>query len=186
MRRHYFISNNLDDLDRVEQQLESRGIVRPQIHVLSHDDAGIESHTYLHGVEAVLKYDVVHGTIAGAVIGALLALCALLVAGYSGMVDSYTWTPFIFLAVVLFGFSTWFGGYHGIKQPHRDLARFEKVLSEGRHVLFVDIDPAQVSILKDVVSEHPNLADAGTGQSTPRWVVMAQHRATDIFTHTFP
>ena len=35
MRRHYFISDNLDDLEVFEEQLEAAGISTPQIHVLS-------------------------------------------------------------------------------------------------------------------------------------------------------
>ena len=42
-----------------------------QIHVLSHDDAGVAKHDHLHPVEAVLKKNVVHGTEVGAVIGVI-------------------------------------------------------------------------------------------------------------------
>ncbi|MFT7496839.1 MAG: hypothetical protein ACI9V8_001739, partial [Urechidicola sp.] len=35
MKRHYYISDDLDDLDRIEQELESSGVHKPQIHVFS-------------------------------------------------------------------------------------------------------------------------------------------------------
>ena len=186
MKRYYFISNDLDDLDDVERNLEEKGIVRPQIHVLSKDDAGVDLHEHLHNIESVLKFDVVHGTILGAIAGFALAVITLAIADYSNWPATYTWTPFIFLAVVLFGFSTWFGGYHGIQNPHKDLKKFDKVIKQGKHVLFVDIDGEQAKILMSVVDNHPRLESAGTGSATPRWVVMAQHRAKDIATHTFP
>ena len=53
MKRHYFISDNLDDLDRIEVELERRGVNKPQIHVLSRDDAGVDTHKHLHNIEAV-------------------------------------------------------------------------------------------------------------------------------------
>ena len=118
MKRHYFISTNLDDLDKIEQQLEKRGILRPQIHVLSKDDAGVETHEHLHNIESVLKFDVVHGTVLGAIAGFTLAIVSLGIAEYTGLTAAYSWAPFIFLAVILFGVSTWFGGYHGIRTPH--------------------------------------------------------------------
>ena len=186
MKRHYFISDNLDDLDSVEQQLENAGVLRSQIHVLSKDDAGVETHEHLHNIESVLKFDVVHGTMLGAIIGFILAIATLAIGEYSNLTATYTWTPFLFLAVVLFGFSTWFGGYHGIQTPHKDFKRFENDLNEGRHVFFVDIDKAQKKILKEVTSAHPGLKKAGTGPSTPRWVVMGQDKAVGIATHTFP
>ena len=33
MLRHYFISNDLDDLETFEEQLEAAGVSTPQIHV---------------------------------------------------------------------------------------------------------------------------------------------------------
>ncbi|MCK5361013.1 MAG: NAD/FAD-utilizing enzyme [Gammaproteobacteria bacterium] len=186
MKRHYFISNNLDDLDSIEQQLESKGIHRSQIHVLSRDDAGVETHEHLHNIESVLKYDVVHSTMLGAIVGFILAIATLAIAEFSNLTATYTWTPFLFLAVVLFGFSTWFGGYHGIQTPHKDFKKFEGDLNAGRHVFFVDIDKDQKNILNDVTSSHPGLIKAGTGTATPRWVVMGQDKAVDIATHTFP
>ncbi len=74
MKRHYFLSDDLDDLDRCEADLLAAGLDTPQIHVLSRDDAGVANHPHLTPVEAVLKKDVVRGTEVGAVIGVLTAL----------------------------------------------------------------------------------------------------------------
>ena len=41
MKRHYFISDDLDDLAAVERELDAAGITPPQVHVLSNDDAGV-------------------------------------------------------------------------------------------------------------------------------------------------
>jgi hypothetical protein len=38
MKRHFYISDDLDELDRIEQELESRGVHKLQIHVFSQDD----------------------------------------------------------------------------------------------------------------------------------------------------
>jgi len=175
MKRHYYISNDLDDLEIIEKELEKNGVSTPQIHVLSEDDSGVQSH-HLHQVEAVLKKDVVHGTELGAVVGAIAATAILIAAGLSGLTETYTWVPPIFLAVIVLGFCTWEGGLIGIQEPHTDFRRFREDLEQGRHILFIDVDPEQEKILRDVVSEHPKLQDAGEGDSTPRWVVSAQNR----------
>ena len=67
--RHYFISDDLDDLDLLEDQLESRGVDNPQIHVLSNDDPGVANHVHLHAVQSLLKNDVIHSAEIGAVAG---------------------------------------------------------------------------------------------------------------------
>ncbi len=174
MKRHYYISDDLDDLEAIERQLESAGVTTPQIHVLSEDDAGLEEH-HLHKVEAVLKKDVVHGTELGAVIGVIAAGLILAIAYYSGLTETYTWVPAIFLAVIVLGFCTWEGGLIGIQNPHVDFRRFQADLDAGKHILFVDVEQDQESILQQVTSEHPKLQNAGEGSSTPSLVVKAQN-----------
>ena len=177
MKRQYFISDDLDDLEIVERDLESAGVTTPQIHVLSEDDSGVESH-HLHEVEAVLKKDVVHGTELGALVGVIAAAAILILAWLSGLTETYTWVPAIFLSVIVLGFCTWEGGLIGIQEPHIDFRRFQDDLHQGKHILFVDVDPEQENILRNVVNQHPKLKDAGEGSSTPRWVVGAQQKFT--------
>lgn len=175
MKRYYFITDDLDDLQGVETDLKSAGITTPQIHVLSRDDAGVERRR-LHQVEAVLKMDVVHGTEKGALIGVIGAAAILLAAWLSGLTATYTWIPAIFLAVIVLGFCTWEGGLIGIQKPHADFQRFQGDLEAGRHILFVDVDPEQESALHTVACHHPKLVEAGEGESTPRLVVRLQDK----------
>jgi hypothetical protein len=179
MKRHYYISDDLDDLEVVERDLESAGVTTPQIHVLSEDDAGLDEH-HLHKVEAVLKKDVVHGTELGAVVGVVAAAAVLAIAYFSGLTETYTWVPAIFLAVILLGFCTWEGGLIGIQEPHVDFKRFQDDLKAGRHVLFVDVDPEQEATLKGIVDQHPRLTPAGEGAATPKVVVKAQEKFSDF------
>lgn len=175
MKRHYFISDDLDALQAVERDLMSRGISEPQIHVLSDDDAGVAIHQ-LHQVESVLKKDVVHGTRRGALVGAALAVAVLVLASLSGLTATYTWVPAIFLAIVVLGFCTWEGGLIGIQEPHEEFQRFQDDLRAGRHILFVDVDPQEEDKVLRVVRHHQALQPAGDGEATPRWVVGAQQK----------
>lgn len=186
MKRHYFISNDLDDLESLEIELEESGIKKPQIHVLSKDESDVAMHARLHTIEAVFKQDVVHGTIMGAVIGISLAAASLTIASLSGAAETYTWVPFLFLAVVLMGFGTWLGGFYGIQTPHKDFRKFQNILNAGQHVFIVDVDNSQESTLDRIVSFHHELEKAGTGSATPRWIVMGQQTFKDVTTHTFP
>ena len=186
MKRHYYLSNNLDQLDRIEDELEHHGIVRPQIHVLSKDDSGVETHRHLHNIESVLKQDVVHGTMLGGLIGILAAALVLLIGYLSRLPETYTWIPFMFLAIVMFGFVTWSGGFYGIQTPHREFRRFQKDLDAGKHVFIIDVDPGQEQLIRQMEYEHPELVRSGTGEATPRWIVMGQQTFKDFTTTTFP
>lgn len=186
MRRHYYISNDLDDLDKLELELEENGIYKPQIHVLSNHDGEVETHPHLHNIQAVFKQDVVHGTIVGAMIGIALSGLSLLIVHLTGLAETYSWYPFAFLAVVLLGFGTWSGGFYGIQTTHKDFRKFDNILKAGKHVFIVDVDPEQEAILERITAYHPGLEKAGTGSATPRWVVMGQKTFKDVTTTTFP
>lgn len=173
MQRHYFISDDLDELASVERELESAGLAPEQIHVLSNDDGGTESR-HLHDVQSLMKKDIVRSMERGAVIGVIAAALALLVPYAFGLTKTVGWIPFVFLAVILLGFFTWEGGFFGIKTPNSRFRRFERALADGKHVLFVDVKPDQEAALADVQSRHPHLTDAGTGAAAPGWIVAAQ------------
>ena len=180
MKRHYYISDDLDDLEHVEEELEKAGMATPQMHVLSRDDAGVAMRAHLHPVEAVLKKDVVRGTEVGAVVGAIGAGIVVAVSYYSGVTETVGWVPFLFLAVIVLGFCTWEGGLFGIQEPHADFVRFQADLDAGKHIFFVDIDAEQEAVLARIVEAHPRLQSAGEGRATPKVVVAAQKKFHDV------
>ncbi len=118
MKRHYYISDDLDNLATIEQELEAKGISTPQIHVLSENDAEVEKR-HLHAIDTVLKHYVVHLPNLGAIVGAVLASILLFVAYYLDChISSAGWIPICFLAVIILGFCTWQGGLIGIQIPN--------------------------------------------------------------------
>lgn len=175
MKRHYYIGDDLAHLGTIERELESAGISKPQIHVLSHNDAEVTRRN-LNEVEPLLRKDVVHGTELGAMAGAVGAAGVLFLWWLSGLVDTYSWMPAIFLAVVVLGFCAWEGGLIGIQRPHMDFQRFQGELKRGRHILLVDVTQAQEDILRRIITEQRGLWDVGEGEATPKWVIGAQRR----------
>lgn len=185
MIRHFYITDDIDELEKVGLELESNGFTEPQIHVLSEKDADVETHN-LHEVESVLKQDVVHSTEVGSVVGVIGAAFTLFLAYFMGWTESAAgWMPFIFLAIVVLGFCTWEGGFIGIQKPNVNFERFQDVLKKGKHVLFVDVDPEQEMTIDAVMKNHPQLQVAGMGEATPHWVVRVQDKFRN-FMKTMP
>lgn len=175
MKRYFYISNNLDDLEIVKNELEENGLTRPQLHILSQSDADVQSH-HLHEVDDILKKDVVHSMEHGALIGIIGSALVLATAYYAGWTTSSAgWLPFIFLAIVILGFCIWEGGLFGIQEPHYQFKRFEDALKSGKHVFFVDVTDQQKAVLAKVAHSHPQLILAGEGESTPAWIVEWQN-----------
>ena len=161
MKRFYYISDNLDDLEQIEHQLEAGGIARPQIYLLSNDDVGLENRD-VNRVASFLKTDLIHAGEIGALLGLAIAAVILLISYFSGIAAQVGWAPFIFLAIVGFGFATWEAGFIGMQTPNVHFARFEEALGQGRHVLFVETDREDQRKLKAVIKQYPSLERAGT------------------------
>ena len=103
MKRFYYISDDLDDLEQIEHDLEAGGIARPQIYLLSNDDVGLDNHD-VNRVASFMKTDVIHSGEIGAVLGLAVAGVILLVAHFSGIAAQVGWVPFVFLAIIGCGF----------------------------------------------------------------------------------
>lgn len=176
MNRHYYISNDLDELEAVEHELETEGINSEQMHVLSNRDADVEKH-HLHEVTSFMKQDAVHSGSIGALIGTMLALLLLAVVYTLEWHRSAAgWLPFAFLALVIIGFATWEGGLLGIQRPNAHFRRFKRLLRRGRHIFFVDVEPEQENTLDSVIHRHPSLRVAGSGEAMPHWLLGWLHR----------
>jgi hypothetical protein len=185
--RHFFVSDNLDELERMEEELERAGMTTPQLHLLTLDDAQADSHRHLHTVVSLMKKDIVHQTIIGAVIGVGAAILALLIPYFAGWTDTAAgWVPFIFLAIVLLGFFTWEGGLRGIESPNVHFRAFQDALEQGRHVFFVDVEPRQENTLGEVARHYSRIEPAGKDRGAPYWLVCWQHRIKRFFVETFP
>jgi hypothetical protein len=185
--RHYFISDDLDDLEALEEQLEEAGIDTPQIHVLSLDDQSVESHVHLHNVNSFMKRDIVRSSIIGAAIGLVLSVSILLLSSWLGWTQTKAgWIPVIFLAVIALGFCTWEGGLFGIQMPNKKFLQFEEVLNAGRHVFFVDLAADQEEVLANLIPSHPSLQLAGTDKGMPRWISKGQKSIPNLLKETLP
>ncbi|MFT6387145.1 MAG: hypothetical protein ACJAUP_000515 [Cellvibrionaceae bacterium] len=173
MNRHYYISDKLDDLERVELELQKQGIGSPQLHVFSREDttAAADAH-HLHEVTDFTKRDVIHSGFIGLGIGLLGSVVVLGAFHWFGWNDSPVgWMPAIFLAVIVIGFSTWVCGLRGIQVPNHEFTKFKYALDAGKHIFFIDVDSNQEESLREVVSNHPNLEFAGDGSAAPSWLV---------------
>ena len=157
MHRQYFVSNNLDELESIQQDLVMNGLKDSQVHVLSDDDGGVATH-HLHSVNSFAKTNVVPSALHGAVVGVILASLALFIAYTTGLVASIGWMPFVFIALVLLGFSTWEGGFLGIQKPNNNYESFSQQLHRGEHVMMIDYTDQQKTTIQTLLQTHPQLS----------------------------
>jgi hypothetical protein len=166
MDRYYFISNDMDELQRVQEELLQKGLTEPQVRVLSNEEAELDKRG-MRGVFPFLRQNVIKSGERGALIGIVAAVAVIVVAWLMGASSAAAWIPVVFLAVVLLGFSTWEGGLIGLEQRNYKFERFQKMLADGYHVLMVDVDAKQRDLVPAVAQHYRSLQPAGRGSS---WV----------------
>ena len=153
MQRHYYVSDSLETLALIEQRLHADGIAKSQVHVLSDDHAEVERRE-INEVHSILRSDLIRSGLKGAALGFALGALCLGATALTGIHQTLGWVPFIFLAIVLFGFCTWEGGLFGIQEKNSAFERFEKALAQGQHILMVDVHSDEEPILQQAVDAH--------------------------------
>ncbi len=180
MKRYFYVSNSLDDLERVENTLEDSGISRGQIHVLSNDDAGVKEHN-LNQVYSWFRTDVISTTYKGAILGLILAALVLFFSNALGATETVGWAPFIMLSIVCVGFCAWEGGLIGSHLPSSRFKSFQRALEHGRHVLMIDADAKDIEFIDSVVAQSPGLHAAGASETMDQWTVATERRLRRFF-----
>jgi len=184
MKRHYFASQNLNDLEQVEHELSELGIDSPQVHVMSEDYAQAEKRN-LHNVNSILKSDVIRSGFKGALVGVVLAAGVISIGFITKASTSVEWLPFIFLSIIVLGFCTWEGGFFGFQKKNSEFERFSKIMEGGKHLLFVDVDDAQKPVVNQILAKYPSLSALGEGSSPPSWFVKS-HKGVRTFIKAMP
>lgn len=165
MKRVYYASENLDELQQVEQELEQEGVPAEHMHVLSREEATAEEKD-LKPVSSLLQRDTIHMGLRGALIG--LALCTAVWFGSHtlGLHEPAGTVPFLLLSLMVLGFCTWEGGMIGMHRTNYKFERFKEVLKQGSHVFYVDCTARETASIRSVLSHHPRVRRMGEGSST--------------------
>jgi hypothetical protein len=69
------------------------------------------------------------------------------------------------------------GRIFGIQKPNHNFARFEQALRNRKHIFFVDLEPNREAVLEKVLRFHQQVELAGTGSSTPHWLIALQQKS---------
>lgn len=187
MKRYFYSGDDLDRIEALSRQLESAGFDRVQMHVLSKDDTGVDSHQGIHAVASIMKKDVLASGLRGALVGAVIASGIVILAMRMQAFDSPAGTVIaLFLAIGSFGFCTWEGGLFGIQTSNRRFVRFQGLLDSGRHLFFIDVDRNQVADLRKVIERHSGIEAIGEARGLPRWLVTSQREVPKFLTQTLP
>lgn len=174
MNRYFFLTKDIDDLVHVEQELEQRGVLKEQMHILPNSDAVAEQ-SGLNSVDSLSRKDLFGSLAVGFGIGCAVAAALMVGALLFGAEGLQTWLMIGFIGLMIVGVCTWEGGLYGIETPRRQFQRFARDLRRGYSVFFVDIDKSQEQALMATAKQHKHLRPVGSGSGESELLLKLRH-----------
>jgi len=157
MNHSYYLSDNLDELEVVHDELIDCGLRDRNIHILSDADADVERH-HIRPVNSVSKTGLFSYMVRGAVIGSVLAIMMIALADGFGLNGSVTiGAPMLAGAIAIFGFCIWEAGLLGFHHRNHKFDSMQAALSYGEHLLILDYTPKHQRFVERVLRNHPRV-----------------------------
>lgn len=167
MIRLYYLTNSLNSVSQVSDDLHSLGITDAHIHALSKDEAGLY-HRHIHSAHLFQHIDVIHSGEIGAILGGTISVVSAFAL--------YLWMPFLsepmpyFLLLFVVGgitsFGGWCGGLAGATRENYKIAPFHNDIEDGKHLIMVDVHkPQEQQVRQQLCQYHPEALLAAKGSS---------------------
>ncbi len=156
MRHAYYLSEDLNEMETLHDELIEAGIDDNHIHVLSDHERDVEAH-HIRPVNPFEKTDVIRSMSMGFLVGIVLSAALLTVPLLFNITTPVGNMPFLFGAVILMGLSTWEGGFMGIQQANHKFEPVNDAIHHGKHLMIVDYLDNKGKKVQEMVRTHPKL-----------------------------
>jgi len=166
----------MDEAASIEQELQSYGINKPQMHTLTNSDKSLGKH-HLYNVERSLQQGVIKTGDIAVLVGVVATISILLVSYLLGWhTGPLSGMPVIIFALIVLAFCSWEGDHIGIQLPHINSSLFKTSLENGKTILFIDVEQTQELAINKIMISHPNLKPEGIATATPEWLIHQQNK----------
>lgn len=169
MKRLYYLTDSLNSVSQISDDLHGNGITDWHIHVLSKNEAGL-FHRHVHSAHMFQQNDVIHSGAMGAILGGCIGLLAV--------ACIYLWMPLgapvpslapLIIAGVFTLFGAWSGGLAGAMRENYKIRRFHNDIERGRYLIMIDVHkPREQAVRTQLRQYHPEATLAGEDTS---WIL---------------
>ncbi|ASK34501.1 hypothetical protein [Alloalcanivorax mobilis] len=140
MKRFYYLTDSIDSVQGISQDLDRAGVGGARVHV-SGRDAGPLARARLRASTLLEDTDIMHTGFLGALFGALTGV----VLGFAlAGLDPWGWQLDLSVVVVTTAFclclGAWMGGIFGISSRNHHLRPFWAEVEKGQYLVMVDAD----------------------------------------------
>jgi hypothetical protein len=164
MKRYYYLSNSIDDTEKVHQNLIKKGFLLEHIKVYGVEDKIAQVKNF-NPILSIFKSDIIHYIMRGFIIGFVLTILSSMVAAYF-IEDVLSLLPFFILFGVMFtGFISWEAGLIGLHKTNYKLVPLIKFVNKSNHLVIFDIKDSQTKTLFDTLKYFKNIKAVAVGSN---------------------
>jgi len=154
--RLFYITNNIDSLEQITQDLKEAGVGYNEYHVLSKDEDGIARRN-LHSASFVDRYDLIHsgerGLLIGLLAGLVFAFGLVIIQPFD---ISIGWVGFLSAIAMFSCFGAWVGGMVGLSTENYKIVDFHQDIENGKYLLMVDTTKEREQLVTELMAQkHP-------------------------------
>ncbi|MBS1212487.1 MAG: uncharacterized protein H6R26_1104, partial [Proteobacteria bacterium] len=150
MKRLYYLTENIDSVEQVSNDLHQAGVTDWNFHVLSKDEAGLYKR-HIHSANYLQKLDIIRNAERGAMAG---FAGAVLVTGYVITAEPFGSQLSGLVYVAIFGFITlfgaWMGGLVGLSRENQKIAEYHDDIEAGKFLIMIDVKIGDEQRVQDV------------------------------------
>ena len=175
MKRLYYLTDTLNSVSQISDDLHNKGVTDWHIHVLSKDEAGLY-HRHVHSAHLFQQNDVIHSGELGAMLGGTISLITVFVLCVILPFISEPIPPMIplIVAAIFTLFGAWSGGLVGSMRDNYKIAQFHDDIEQGKHLIMVDVHkPQEQQVRQQLRQYHPEALLAAIGSS---WILPFNRR----------
>lgn len=156
MNHAYYLSDDLDELEVMHDELLETGITDQNIHVISDDEDNVEKHHMLN-VSPFAKTNVIRTLFIGVSVGIATGVMFVSVPFIFGFAASPGSIPFTLAGVFILSFATFEGGFLGLQKAHPKYKSVWDRIHHGKHLMVVDYENEKAPLVKSLQTLHPKL-----------------------------
>ncbi len=161
MKRLYYLTKNINIAQRVSDRLHEEGITDWNFHVLGKDKADVIRHQ-LHSTTPLQELDIIRSGERGVLAGFTFGVVATMVIAMFTSIGEYMGLLAQLATIVLFSlFGAWLGGLVGVSSENYKIRRFHDDIEAGYFLLMIDVQPHQISEVREVVVEFDQIRQSG-------------------------
>jgi len=162
----YYLTDDIESAETIEQDLVSQGVDLSHIHVISHHEEEEKIH-HLHSGSYFMRRNIVQSVERGLMIGLVAGLfLGELIASVEYFQQELGWWTIAFSAITFSAFGAWVGGMFGLSTENYKLTKFHSQLEQGQYLMVVDVLRADKKMIgKFMTQNHKESTFAGEGSS---------------------